>query len=99
MNKTVVIKDLAGEFAENKEVARKLRLEVVIPELRDGGSVVFDFAGVTGATQSFIHALVSDPIREFGDRAYDSLYYEDANEDIQKIVSIVYRYMQESIDS
>lgn len=99
MSDSIKIMDLAGGFAENKEIARRLRLDVVLPALRDGRSVIFDFQGVTGATQSFVHALVSDPIRKFGDGAYDNLYYENANDDIRKIVSIVYRYMQESLDT
>lgn len=34
-----------------------------------GERVVIDFDGVELATQSFIHALISDPIRQFGEDA------------------------------
>ena len=90
--------DLTGTFAENKDVAKKIRLEILFPFLSKGQEVVFDFTGVTGATQSFIHALISDPIRELRDVAFDKLVYKNANEDIQAVISIVYRYMQESLD-
>lgn len=46
----------------------------------------------------FIHALISDPIREMKDAAFDNLAYKNANDDIKEIISIVYRYMQESMD-
>jgi len=92
------MRPLVGDFAENKEVAKKLRIEQIMPELSRGGEVVMDFDGVNGATQSFVHALLSDPIRQFRDMAYDNLYYKNANPDVQKIISIVYRYMQESLD-
>ena len=62
-----------------------------------GNEVVLDFNGVTGATQSFIHALISDPIRELQDVAFDKLFYKNTNDDIREIISIVYRYMQESL--
>ncbi len=89
---------LAGSFAENKEVAKKLRIETIMPSLLSGKEIVFDFKNVSGATQSFIHALISEPIREFRDVAYENLYYENANDNVREIISIVYRYMQESLE-
>ena len=91
------MRELVGEFAENKDLAKKLRLEEIMPALSKGDEVIFDFAGVQGATQSFIHALVSDPIRELRDVAFDNLAYKNANDEVREIISIVYRYMQESL--
>ncbi len=98
MKKTIKLMAIAGEFAENKDIAKKLRVEQIMPTLSKGGEVIFDFDGITGATQSFIHALISDPIREFKAVAFDNLAYRNANNDIKEIISIVYRYMQESLD-
>ena len=86
-----------GDFAENKDIAKKLRIEKIMPALSKQNEVVLDFVGVTGATQSFIHALISDPIRELQDIAFDKLFYKNTNDDIREIISIVYRYMQESL--
>ncbi len=88
---------MAGTFAENKDIAKKLRIEEVIPALSKSQDITFDFENVQGATQSFIHALISDPIREFKEIAFDHLLYKNANEDIREIISIVYRYLQESL--
>ena len=96
---TITIKTSAGDFAENKDIAKKIRIEQILPTLGKDEEVILDFAGVGGATQSFIHALVSDPIREFGNTAFDRLVFKNANPDIREIISIVYRYMQESIES
>ena len=98
MKRIIKLKQLTGDFAENKDIAKEIRMEKVIPALKKGDDVVFDFAGVAGATQSFIHALISDPIRKLRNVAFDHLIYKNANEDIQKIISIVYRYMQESLE-
>jgi hypothetical protein len=46
-----------------------------------------------------MHALLSDPIREFTAVFFDNMYYKNTSADVQKIISIVYRYMQESLDS
>lgn len=86
-----------GSFAENKDIAKRIRIEKIMPALSKGEEVVMDFAGVSGATQSFIHALISDPIREFRDVAYANLVFKNANDDVRVIISVVYRYMQESL--
>lgn len=98
MRKTIKILKFAGEFAENKDIAKKVRIEVIIPSLSKGNQVIIDFEGVGGVTQSFVHALISDPIREYKDIAFDNLFYKHVKDDIKGIISIVYRYMQESLD-
>ena len=93
----IKILNIAGNFAENKDTAKKLRIETLMPELSKGKEIILDFDGVSGATQSFIHALISDPIRKYGDDAFENLIYKNVNDDIREIISIVYRYMQESL--
>ena len=98
MKKIIRMRKTAGDFAENKDIAKKIRIEHVMPALLRNDDVIFDFDGVGGATQSFIHALLSDPIREFNNTAFNNLAYRNTNNDIKEIISIVYRYMQESLD-
>ena len=57
---------LVGSFAENKDIAREIRVKQIIPALRDGKEITLDFSGVESATHSFIHALISDLIRKQG---------------------------------
>ncbi len=95
--KSIIMRAAAGSFGENKDVAKKLRVGTIMPELSKGNIVILDFEGMSGATQSFIHALISDPIRKYGDVAFDNLRYKHVNDDIREIISIVYRYMQESL--
>ena len=87
-----------GNFAENKDIAKKLREQVLLPALKEEKSVTFDFKDVTGATQSFVHALISDAIRKYRDVAFDNVFYKNTNPDIQEIITIVYNYMQQSLD-
>ncbi len=98
MKKIIAIRKLTNDFAENKDIAKKLRIEEIMPALSKGDEVILNFEGVKGATQSFIHALISDPIREMQDVAFDNLLYQNTNNNIREIISIVYRYMQESLD-
>ncbi len=87
---------IVGEFAENKDFARDIRIQKIIPELDNGGEVILDFARVSGATQSFIHALISDLLRNYGSEVLDKISFKNCNEIVQKIIGIVVEYMQES---
>lgn len=91
------IYDFAGSFAENKDVAQSLRNEKLIPALQEkGGEVILDFDEVTGTTQSFVHALISDLLRNFGSEVLERITFKNCNETVKKIIGIVVDYMQES---
>jgi len=87
---------MVGSFAENKVLAREIRLTKVIPEIEKNKKVILDFKGVDNATQSFIHALISDLIRKYGAEVLDKIFFKNCNEKIKKIIIIVTEYMQES---
>lgn len=96
MNATVTIRILkvAGDFAENKDIARDVRLNTIEPALKKGQSLVIDFQGVEAATQSFIHALISQVIRDHGVDVLTKIAFKDCNETVQQIIEIVVDYMQ-----
>ncbi len=88
--------DHVGSFAENKDIAQSLRKEKIIPALEKGEEVTLDFVGVDSATQSFVHALISDVIRVLGGEIIDKISFKNCNETVKKIIEIVIDYMQES---
>lgn len=89
--------EITGEFAANKDLAQELRLDKLLPALAKDQAVILDFSHVTGATQSFIHALISDPIREYGSIFFDLVSFRSCTPVVQKIITIVTDYMQESL--
>ena len=91
----IAIVDKAGEFAENKDVARDIRVREIIPALERHEEVVLDFEHVGAATQSFVHALISDLFRKYGNGVLDHIAFKSCNETIKKIIGIVVDYMQE----
>ncbi len=93
---TIKLVEKVGEFAENKDIARDIRIKVIYPALEKAEEIVLDFEGIGGATQSFIHALLSDAIRKYGIEVLDSISFKNCNETIKKIIIIVTEYMQES---
>ena len=94
---TIELFALVGNFAENKDLARKVRVEKIIPCLERQEEVTLDFQDVDSATQSFIHALISDLIRRYGVEVLDQLYFKNCSEIVKKIINIVVDYMQDGV--
>jgi hypothetical protein len=46
---TIPLHDYVGDFAENKDEAKKIRVNIIIPHLRAGDEVIFDFQGISGS--------------------------------------------------
>jgi len=86
----------AGDFAENKDIARQLRTEQLMPALDRGEKVLIDFANVSLSTQSFIHALISDALRKHGAGILDRLQFKGCNPPVQALIATVCDYMQDS---
>lgn len=94
--KEIKIYKFTGDFAENKDVAREIRVENIIPSLEKKEKIILNFENVKSATQSFIHALISDIIRKKGSGVLNNIYFKNCNEIIQKMIEIVTDYMQDS---
>ncbi len=95
--RTISIKQKAGVFAENKDIASAIRADILLPVLRDNEEVVLDFADVEGATQSFLHAMISEALREFGPEVLDHMIFKNCNDSVRGVIEIVTDYMQESL--
>lgn len=93
--KTIQLLPLVGEFAENKDIARDIRINKILPYLENNEKVILDFSGIRSATQSFIHALISDLIRKYDTDLFDLLLFKECSPTIQEIIRIVCDYMLE----
>ena len=96
--KRISIFEKAGSFAENKDVARDIRLQEIIPVLERNEEVIVDFKKVEAATQSFIHALISDLLRNYGNDVLENIAFKSCNKTIKKIINIVVDYMQDGME-
>ena len=93
--KHIVIFDQVGAFAENKDVARDIRTQEIMPALEKKEEILLDFQRVDAVTQSFIHALISDALRKYGGAALERVAFKSCNDTVKKIINIVVDYMQE----
>lgn len=74
----------AGAFAENKDIARNIRIKELLPALNKGEEITLGFAKVDAAAQSFIHALISDILRKHGADVLDRIAFKSCNVTVKK---------------
>ncbi len=93
MTETVKIEPVKGTaLAEDKDAARQLRMKRILPALERGEVVELDFSAVGLATQSYIHALISEAVWRHGAKAIDLLRFDGCNEDVKQVILAVIRY-------
>jgi hypothetical protein len=94
----ISLKPLIGDFAEDKDTAASLRERQIRQALAGRQRVVLDFKGVRVATQSFVHALLSDVLRTQGETVLDHITFRDCTKAVQGIIETVVQYSLESIE-
>lgn len=86
-----------GDFAGDKDAAAHIRETYLKIELARGRSPILDFAAVTLATQSFIHALLAAVVRE-DPGSLERIQFQNCNESIREVIEIVVEYAQDQFD-
>ncbi len=92
MKTLVEITPSTGEFAEDKDYARELRLSVILPELERSGTIVLDFKNVKYVTQSFVHALVGEALKRFGAEVLEKIDFKNCSPQVRAVVALVVDY-------
>lgn len=82
----------SGGFAEDKDRAKTLREEQILPTLDRGEVVVLDFVDVTYATQSFVHALISVPLKKHGEEVLSRIVFKNCSPQMQSLIELVVDY-------
>ncbi|MFH0876119.1 MAG: DUF4325 domain-containing protein [archaeon] len=91
----ILIHEKTGDFAENKDIAKQIRIEQILPYLDTEDKIIIDFKDVKISTQSFIHALISEVLIKKGLDSCNKLYFKNCNNTIQTLINTVYDYMQD----
>jgi hypothetical protein len=63
-----------------------------------GERVVLDFSGITLATQSFIHALISGPLRSEREAFLDKVEFRGCDAAVKGIIETVVQYSLETTE-
>jgi len=91
---TVTIEVPPGQkgFAEDKDKAKEVRVTLLLPALQAGDSVILDFAHVTFATQSYVHALIGQALKQYGEAALDRIEFKNCSPQLRSIIDLVVDY-------
>jgi len=92
MTTTIALTASSSGFAEDKEAAKELRVSKILPALERGDPVVLDFGKVTYATQSYIHALIGEPLRRYQEAALAKLEFKNCSPQLKSLVELVVDY-------
>lgn len=92
MTNTIVLLPLVHDFAQNKDVATSIRQKEIMPYLAKNEDVIIDFSGIEGGTQSFIHALIAEPLQVYGTVALKLLKFKSACPILQTLIGLVIDY-------
>jgi hypothetical protein len=92
----ISIYDCCSNFAENKDSAKKIRNELLIPTYNNTNeNIIIDFNEVDSSTQSFIHALISDLFQKHGENVLTRIEFKNCNEAIKSLITTVINYSME----
>ncbi len=92
MTMPIVLTPGANRFAEDKEEARRIRLEEIMPALERNEKVVLDFKKVSYATQSYIHALIGEALQKHGESALQHLEFKHCSAALRSVIELVVDY-------
>jgi hypothetical protein len=82
----------ANGFAEDKDEARRIRIERILPTLGEDRGVVLDFGQVKYSTQSFVHALVGEAMQRYGEAALHRIEFKSCSPQVKSLVQLVVDY-------
>ena len=92
----VKIRDFCGDFAENKDIARAIRLSAKPIYETTEEPIVLDFSNVDSTTQSFIHALISEFFQNSGEKALDRFEFKNCSKAVKSLITTVINYSLEN---
>ena len=92
MTKEVKITAVSGEFAEDKDSAKAIREQTILPALDAGHQVCLDFSTIQFATQSFVHALIGEALKKYGEDSLDRFEFKNCSPQIRGLIELVVDY-------
>jgi len=79
-------------FQADKDLAREIRQERIIPVLKSDIKLVLDFSSINQCTQSFLHALLSAPLIQYGTDVLDRIEFYGCNDTMKSLIELVIDY-------
>lgn len=92
MSEIIKLEPGVGGFAEDKDQARLLRISKILPALDRGESVALDFSEIHYATQSYVHALIGEALRKYGEGLLERVEFKNCSPQLRSLIELVVDY-------
>jgi anti-sigma regulatory factor (Ser/Thr protein kinase) len=83
------IRNYFGRYAEDKQLAIKLRDEKLLPAIEEGLTITIDFEEVISAPHSLVNALLATPVQRLGLAAYKRIKVINARPEIRETIDFI----------
>jgi hypothetical protein len=83
------IQNYFGKYAEDKDLAAKIRERNLIPAITNGQALLLDFEEVISAPHSFLNAFLASPIRQLGMSAYKRIKVINVAPEIRETLDFI----------
>lgn len=84
------LKNYFGIAIENKDLAKKIRDNYLLPALAENKTITIDFEDIVFATDSVLNAMLATPIRQLGLAAYKKIKVINLASDIRVMVDFIF---------
>ena len=89
-NLYISIRNYFGRYAEDKDMAKKIRDEKFLPALVENKTLTLDFEEIVSAPHSLLNAMLATPIERLGLAAYKKIRIINAAPDIRETLDFIF---------
>ena len=89
-NLYISVRNYFGRYAENKDLAQKIRDEKLLPALAENKTLTVDFEEIVSAPHSFLNAMLATPIERLGLAAYKKIKIINAAPEIRETLDFIF---------
>jgi hypothetical protein len=90
--RTIILSAGVGGFAEDKDEARRIRVQQILPMLDENKRIILDFENVKFSTQSFVHAILGEVLKRYGEAALSRLEFRNCAPQVKSLIQLVVDY-------
>ena len=87
---SIEIRNHFGRYAEDKDRAKKIRDEKILPALAEDKSLIIDFEDIVSAPHSLLNAMLATPIERLGLAAYKKIKIINAAPEIRETLDFIF---------
>lgn len=89
-NLYISVRNYFGRYAEDKDLAKKIRDKTLLPALAENKTLTLDFEEIVSAPHSLLNALLATPIERLGLAAYKKIKIINAAPDIRETLDFIF---------